>query len=184
MTDAYTLRVEARQYTGANGAAIIDWIEELSGLYSTYFGWTLNGAPQESGGVITVATTPGMQSFTLTSGQWLVFTPFSLQQTDDAFFPIYNRPLLTQLVERVGEGELEGGGLTGQTQDIPVVLDAPMSSTAFVPDVSLLGPPSLLGGHGITGYTVDDEETVTVHVTSAIGAAAGATVRVVAREVV
>lgn len=77
-------------------------------------------------------------------------------------------------VTRSGKGSLVEKALGG-TQDVTVTLDSPMPSSSWVPDfVTILGAPGLagLGGHGITGWTVVDEETITVHVSSAVGALA------------
>lgn len=90
---------------------------------------------------------------------------------------------LPKLVERRGSTAVPAKALGG-SNDVTVTLDSAMLTEGYAPDSDLRGAPDLLGQHGITGFTVVDQDTVTVHITSAVGALSGATAHVVAREVV
>lgn len=181
MTSSYVSRVEANQYDGTNGTEIIDWVSDLIGTWSAELGYTLSSAT-ESGGVVTVNTTG--PDYVVAEGEWLAWIPFGFGVYADLYWPVYYQPLpgLGQLVERVGTAAVPAKALGG-SNDVTVTLASPMSGTGFVPDIKLLGSPGIVGGHGVTGWTVVDEDTVTVHITSAVGSLSGATAHVTVREV-
>lgn len=172
-TNGNTQRVQ--QYLGTDGQAIV----EQFGVFVS-----------ESAGVLTYHDdgfpTP---EFTAESGQYIVW--YSEHAEGSCGMPLDELPAFpaSQIVTpaelpepvapptlavREGKGSLVAKALGG-AQDVTVTLDEPMGSSSWKPtSVAILGAPGLagLGGHGITGWTVVDEETITVHVQSAIGALA------------
>lgn len=151
------------QYTGSNSADVVAAVQ----------GATL---VSEVGGVLTIATEVG--EFAIPTGEWMRWREVG-DQTDyyqpvpDIYFQgIYRR--YPRMVTRQGYGNIAAGGLGG-AQDVTVTLDAPMSTTGYVPRVQLLGAPGLIGGHGLVPgapWTIVDEDTIAVHLVSEIAAAA------------
>lgn len=88
----------------------------------------------------------------------------------------------TTLVRHHGRGSVVAKALGGP-QDVTVTLDTPMPDAEWEPtSVAIYGPPGLagIGGHAVDSWTVVDEDTITVHVLSAVGSLAGSNIVYVA----
>lgn len=147
------------QYDGVNGTELV---AEFAGTVDSDDGETLVFYDNNSFG-----------PYSATVGQWVSWVGQSggaeagVDELPD-FPPYLPYPVLAV---RTGTGDIAASALGG-TQDVVVDLDAAMSGTDYVPEVQLLGSPGLIGGHGITGWTVTDADTVTVHLSSAAASSA------------
>lgn len=166
------------QYDGSNGAEIVGQFGDLVSDNGTTLVYADTGFP-----------TP---TFSAEVGQYVGWrSEFAEGSAIDGVDEIPSFPSLilvdseeipTAIVQHSGRGSVVAKALGGP-QDVTVTLDTPMPDATWEPaSVAIYGPPGLagLGGHSVDSWTVVDEDTITVHILSAVGSLAGTNIVYVA----
>lgn len=141
----------------------------------------------EVAGVLTYADSISDPTYTVSVGEYVhwsgIGSSFTFASPTLLAFP-YTVVPLASLRTVTGSGNISAS-LLGGPQNIGVNLSGALAA-GYIPLVFLRVPPSIapsvLSGHAVTGVTVDDADTVTVHIQSGVGSLAGGQVYVVAQE--
>jgi len=163
---------QAAQYDGSNAADVRTFIESITG----------NGTTSMAGTVIVNPVAA------VHVGDWVVKSGLTFVVEDD--FSFSGTAKVDDVLVNVAPELVVSEGSTAVTasvggsagRDFDVTLSPAMSSTDYVPVVSLRGAPGIISGHGIVGAAVIDADTVRVTVASAALSLSGASVHVIAYE--